>query len=66
MGRPTIVLDDRLVDACRKVTGIRTRSALVHHALSELLRRERLKRIMELKGSVRWDGNPQGWRTGRV
>jgi Arc/MetJ family transcription regulator len=66
MGRTNIVLDDELVSACRKATGIKTRRALVHHALEELLRHERQKRIMDLKGSVRWEGDLRRWRKGRV
>ena len=38
MSRTNIVLDDKLVADCQRATGIKTRRALVHHALEELLR----------------------------
>ncbi|MEA3265604.1 MAG: type II toxin-antitoxin system VapB family antitoxin [Candidatus Fermentibacteria bacterium] len=38
MGRTTIVLDDILLDQCRKLTGIKTSRALVDYALHELSR----------------------------
>jgi Arc/MetJ family transcription regulator len=64
MGRTNVVLDDELVAVCQKTTGIGTRRALIHHALSELLRHERQKKILELKGAVRWQGNLAEWRKG--
>jgi Arc/MetJ family transcription regulator len=65
MGRTNVVLDDELVAVCQKATGINTRRALIHHALSELLRHERQKKILELKGAVRWQGSLEEWRKGR-
>ena len=65
MGRTHVVLDDQLVSECQKATGIRTRRALIDHALRELLRRERQKEILELKGRIEWEGNLDEWREGR-
>ena len=57
MGRTNVVLDDRLVADCLKATGIKTRRSLIDHALQELLRHERQRKILELKGTVSWCGN---------
>lgn len=65
MGRTNVVLDDRLVDQCVKATGITTRRALIDHALKELLRHERQKQVLELKGTVPWDGDLEAWRETR-
>jgi len=65
MARTNVVLDDKLVEKCRKATGIKTRRALIDHALRELLRRERQKKILELKGAVQWEGDLKAWRRGR-
>jgi Arc/MetJ family transcription regulator len=65
MGRTNIILDDDLVAACQKATGIKTRREIVEYALRELVRRERLKQILELKGSVKWKGNLNNWRKDR-
>jgi Arc/MetJ family transcription regulator len=65
MGRTNIVLDDDLVSRCQKATGIKTRRALVDHALRELLRREDQKKVLDLKGSVSWDGDLDRWRRAR-
>ena len=65
MGRTNVVLDDDLVAKCRKETGINTIRALIDHALRELLRHRRQRKVLELKGKVGWDGNLEAWRRGR-
>ena len=49
MGRTNVVLDDTLVERCLEATGFRTRRALIDHALRELLRHKRQRKILELK-----------------
>jgi Arc/MetJ family transcription regulator len=65
VSRTNVVLDDKLVADCQKATGLKTRRALVDHALQELLRHERQKKVLELKGTVQWEGNLATWRRGR-
>jgi len=65
MGRTNVVLDDILVASCQKATGLRTRRALIDHALQELLRHEHQKKVLELKGTVKWEGNLAIWRKRR-
>jgi Arc/MetJ family transcription regulator len=66
MGRTNVVLDDELIERCRDATGIRTVRALIDHALRELLRHRRQKKVLELKGAIRWEGDLDRWRAGRV
>jgi len=65
MGRTNIVLDDELVETCSKATGIKTRKALIDHALKELLRHKFQKKILKLKGEIQWEGDLSEWRKGR-
>ncbi len=65
MSRTNIVLDDTLVACCQNATGIKTRRALIEHALQELLRHERQKKVLELKGTVQWEGDLATWRKSR-
>jgi Arc/MetJ family transcription regulator len=65
MGRTNVVLDDELVKECQKLTGIPSRRALIDYALHEVRRRGRQKRLLELKGSVRWEGDLAEWRKAR-
>jgi Arc/MetJ family transcription regulator len=65
MVRTNIILDDRLVAQGMKLTGLRTRRALVDYALRELVRRNRQRRIMALRGQVEWEGKLEEMRKGR-
>ncbi len=65
MGRTSLVLDDELVQECQRVTGIRTRRALVDYALREVLRRGRQRLVLGLKGAIKWDGDLDAWRGAR-
>jgi len=66
LGRTNIVLDNELLDECKELTGIKTSRALVDFALHELRRLTRQRRLMELKGSVVWEGDLAVWRKERV
>ncbi|HEY3761839.1 MAG TPA: type II toxin-antitoxin system VapB family antitoxin [Verrucomicrobiae bacterium] len=55
--RTNIVLDKNLVREGMKRTGIKTQRALVNHALSELVRREKQKDLLKLEGKIRWTGD---------
>jgi Arc/MetJ family transcription regulator len=67
MGKRTnIVLDEALVEAGLKATGLKTRKDLIDFALRDLLRRESQKKILQLKGKVQWEGNLSEMRKGRT
>jgi len=66
MKRTNIVIDEKLINAGLKVTGFKTRKALVDYALRDLLRRESQRKILELKGKIHWEGNLSSMRKGRV
>ena len=65
MKRTNVVLDDNLVEDCIKATGIKTRKALIDHAIKELLRHENQIKILDLKGNINWEGNLDEWRQDR-
>jgi len=64
--RTNIVLDEDLVEAGLKATGLKTRRDLVNYALQDLLRREAQKKILSLKGKINWEGNLSEMRQGRT
>ena len=65
MKRTNIVLDEKLVKDCMRATGIKTRKALIDHALRELYRHESQLKILELKGNIDWEGDLDKWRRNR-
>lgn len=66
MKRTNIVLDESLVDEGLKATGLGSMRALVDRALRDLVRHERQKRLLGLKGKVRWEGDLAAMRRGRT
>ncbi len=66
MKRTNIVLDEKLVREGLKSTGMKTRRALVDHALRELVRREKQVELMTLKGKIHWTGDLDGMRRTRT
>jgi len=63
--RTNIVIDEELVEAGLKATGLKTRKALVDFALRDLLRRENQGKILELKGKIHWEGDLASMRRRR-
>ena len=66
MGRTNVVLDDNLIQKCFKATGIKTRRKLLDYALRELLRHNDQKNLLKLKGNIKWEGDLNNWRKGRL
>ncbi len=60
-----IVLDRNLVEVGLRAAGPKTRRELVDFALRELLRHERQKKLLSLKGEVTWEGDLGEMRAGR-
>jgi Arc/MetJ family transcription regulator len=65
MKRTNIVLDEKLVEKGKKATGLKTSKAVVDFALKELIRHSNQRRILDLFGSINWEGNLSQMRTMR-
>ncbi len=63
--RTNVVLEEDLIEAGLELTGLKSRRALIDYALRQLLRRESQKKILELKGEVRWEGDLSSMRQKR-
>lgn len=50
--RTTMILDERLLDRARKLTGIKEKTALVHAGLEALIAREAARRLAALGGTM--------------
>ena len=66
MKRTNIEIDEQLIDEGLKATGLASMKALVDRALRELVRRERQKRLLELRGKVTWEGDLAALRRTRT
>ena len=66
MARTNIDLEDKLVKEGMKVFKCKTKKELVHLALEELLKKEKRKEILQLRGKLKWEGNLEELRKSRV
>lgn len=66
MKRTNIVMDEALVRQGLKATGLKTRRALVHHALEELVRRKKQMGLLALEGKIKWTGDLNAMRRRRI
>lgn len=66
MARTNIVLDDRLLDEARKLTGASTKREIVDIALRRLVASGSAHRALRrLRGKLGWEGDVDAWRKSR-
>jgi len=66
MSRTNIELNDKILKDALKLTHIKTKKDVVNYALEELVKKMHRKKILELEGKVKWEGNLNEMRTSRV
>ena len=64
--RTNVEIDDVLIECVMATTGLPTKRAAVDAGLRALLRLEEQKEILALAGRVRWEGDLDALREGRV
>jgi Arc/MetJ family transcription regulator len=65
MHRTNVELDEKLVKEGMRLFKKKTMKELIHFALSELIRREKTKGILDLEGEVEWEGDLKKMRKAR-
>jgi Arc/MetJ family transcription regulator len=65
MHRTNVELDEKLVREGMRLFKKKTKKELIHFALSELIRREKAKGILDLQGGVDWEGDLKQMRKAR-
>ena len=61
--RTNIVIDDKLMDEAIKLTGLKTKKAVVETGLKLLIRLRKQERIKSLRGKLRWEGDLKKMRS---
>ena len=64
--RTNIVLDDKLIERAQKLTGIKTKRAVVHEALRLLILLNEQAEVRAWRGKAPWDGDLNEQRRSRV
>jgi Arc/MetJ family transcription regulator len=66
MARVTIDLDMTLVEEGLRIFKCKTKKELIHLALRELLKTEKRKEILKLRGKLHWEGDLEEMRGSRL
>ena len=64
--RTNIEIDDQLVSRAMRSSGARTKKAVVEAGLRLLVKTHSQKAVRQLRGKVRWDGDLNESRRGRI
>jgi len=62
--RTNIDIDDKLMKEAMKISKVKSKKELVNHALEELIRLDKRKKMLSLFGKVKWEGNLDEMRKG--
>lgn len=65
MRRTNIELDEEILREAMELTKMKTKKEVVNFAISELVKKLKRKKILELEGKVQWEGNLNEMREGR-
>jgi Arc/MetJ family transcription regulator len=65
MHRTNVELDEKLVKEGMRLFKKKTKKDLIHFALTELIRREKAKGILDLEDEVEWEGDLKEMRKAR-
>ena len=61
--RTNIVIDDELMQATLKATGLKTKREVVDLGLRTLLRLRRQARVRDFRGQLSWEGDLEAMRS---
>lgn len=64
--RTNIEIDDRLMREVLRLTGLQTKREAVDFALREVVARHRQLGVLKLRGRIRWEGDLEASRRGRI
>lgn len=64
--RTNIVIDDNLIRAAKRATGLRTKKAVVEAGLVLLVQVKGQAELRKLRGKVTWSGDVDAMRSGRI
>ena len=63
--RTNVVVDEELVAAALKSTGLKTKRAVIEEALRTLVRLKKQEQVRSLRGKLQWEGSLGALREGR-
>lgn len=65
MARTVLNLDDALYEQAKIYTGLKKKVDVVNYALKKLLEQRDIEKVLDLRGTVKWEGNLDEMRRDR-
>jgi Arc/MetJ family transcription regulator len=62
--RTNIVIDDELLNEAMRLSGLKTKRAVVEEGLRKLIRLKNQEKMLHLPKNIRWEGNLEESRLG--
>lgn len=66
MSRTVIDIEDGILRKAQRLTGIKKKVDIVNFAIKKLVEQKEIEKILVLRGKVRWEGDLEEMRRGRV
>jgi Arc/MetJ family transcription regulator len=60
--RTNVVIDDKLMNKAKKVSGLKTKKETIEEALKLLIAQKEQSEIRKLRGKLKWEGNLEEMR----
>ena len=60
--RTNVVIDDKLMNKAKKVSGLKTKKETIEEALKLLVSQREQSEIRKLRGKLKWEGNLEEMR----
>jgi len=60
--RTNVVIDDKLMNKAKKVSGLKTKKETIEEALKLLVAQKEQSEIRNLRGKLKWEGNLEEMR----
>ena len=64
--RTNIEIDDELLSEAMRLSGLKTKRAVVEEGLRKLIRLKGQEQMLKLSGKIRWEGNLEESRLGPI
>jgi len=64
--RTQVLLDKEILEQALQITHLKNKRELLDYALRELIRHEKQKKLLDLKGTICWEGDLNAMRENEI
>lgn len=66
MSRTVIDIEDEMMKKAQRLTGMKKKVDIVNFAIKQLVEQKEIEKILNLRGKIKWEGNLEEMRRGRL